>query len=244
MDVDTILLVHGAWHGGWCWDRVLPTLSAKGFKVVAPTLPGLEPTGGHGQPPSLEDHVQCVVEEIDRAEGKVLLVGHSYGGMVITGAADRTRERIAGLVYLDAAVPSDGASFASHIPGIELDTVARRKAAFTAMAGGGDWIKVPSFDVLGIADEGDRAWVGPRLKPHPLRTWLEPLTLSKAGTRGIHKTYVLSISPPTVLMGYPLHGQAAKTAPEWSYREVATGHELMVLEPERTAELILEAAER
>lgn len=242
MPADTIILVHGAWHGGWCWDRVRPALEAAGHTVIAPTLPGLEPKATGSEPPSLEDHVQSVVEAIHAADGRVLLVGHSYGGMVVTAAADRARDRIAGVVYLDAAVPANGRSFASHIPGIDAEAIARREGAFRHMAGGGDWLPAPAFDTIGISDETDKEWLGPLLVPHPVRTWLEPVSISEAGLEGVPRTYVLATDPPTTIMGYPLHGEVAKSAPGWTYREVATGHEMMVTEPDRTADVILEAA--
>jgi pimeloyl-ACP methyl ester carboxylesterase len=244
MTVDTILLVHGAWHGGWCWDRVTPFLLEAGYTVVAPTLPGLEEDAQERPAPGLADQVQAVVEEVERAAGPVLLVGHSYGGMVITGAAEGARQKIAGLVYFDAAVPRDGQSFASHIPGIDADTVARREMAFKAMAGGGDWLPAPPFPVLGIDRANDQSWLGPLLRPHPLRTWLEPLALPAAALDGLPKTYVLATDPPTDLMGYPLHGQMAQASPDWSFREMATGHMVMVHDPKRAAELILEAARK
>ena len=242
MPADTILLVHGAWHGGWCWDRVRPALEAAGFEVRTPTLPGLDADEQTGVAPSLQDHVQAVVGEAERSPGRVLLVGHSYGGMVVTGAAGRIGDRLAGVVYLDAAVPSDGQSFASHIPGIDAEAVGRREAAFRQMAGGTEWLPVPPFEMIGISDQEDRDWLGPRLRPHPLRTWLEAVQVPGGGLAGVPRTYVLATDPPTTLMGYPLHGQNAKASEGWVYREIATGHEMMVTEPERTAEVILEAA--
>jgi pimeloyl-ACP methyl ester carboxylesterase len=244
MRIDNIILVHGAWHGGWCWDRVAPTLEAAGCTVVAPTLPGLESGEGDGPAPSLDDHVAAVAAGIDQLAGPVLLVGHSYGGMVVTGALGQRRDRVRGIAYLDAAVPGDGQSFASHIPGIDAEAIGRREAAFRAMAGGGDWIAVPPFEVIGITDQQDKDWMKPRLRPHPLRTWLEPLHGSADALANVAKTYVLATNPPTDIMGYPIHGQIAAAADDWTYREIATGHEVMIHEPERTAAIILEASGR
>ena len=242
MTARSIILVHGAWHGGWCWDRVAPLLREAGFEVLTPTLSGLEADATSTTPPSLEDHVRDVAAAVEQASGDVLLVGHSYGGMPITGAAARVRAKLAGLVYLDAAVPSDGQSFASHIPGIDDATVQRRVAAFTAMAGGGDWLPVPPFEMIGISAEADKAWLAPRLRPHPLRTWLEPVDLSGADLDGLSRTYVLATDPPTTLMGYPAHGARAAVLAGWSSAKIASGHELMVLAPRETADAILRAA--
>lgn len=244
MSTDNILLVHGAWHGGWCWDRVVPFLQAAGCTVSAPTLPGLSDDSISKAAPGLQDHIDAIVAEIDRIEGQVLLVGHSYGGMVITGALDRRPASIGGLVYFDAAVPSDGQSFASHIPGIDADAIARREIAFRSMAGGGDWIAVPPFEMIGISNEADRAWMAPQLMPHPLRTWLEPLHSSPDTLRNTPKTYVLATNPPTDIMGYPAHGRIAAASDDWTYREMATGHEVMIHDPEGTAQIILEASGR
>lgn len=242
MNANTVVLVHGAWHGGWCWDRVRPLLEASGLRVLTPTLPGLEKGASDGPAPGLEEHIAAITSEVERAEGAVLLVGHSYGGMVVTGAAARVAGRLTRLVYLDAAVPSDGQSFASHIPGIEPEAVARREAVFKHMAGGTDWIPAPAFEMIGISTQEDRDWLAPLLTPHPLRTWLEPVAVPADTLSNIPRTYVLATDPPTTLMGYPAHGERAKTTAGWTYREVATGHEMIVTAPERTAELIIEAA--
>lgn len=244
MPIDNILLVHGAWHGGWCWDRVTPALQAVGCNVYAPTLPGLEGGTAAREVPSLTDHVDAIATEIDQIDGPVLLVGHSYGGMVVTGALDKRRDRVAGIVYFDAAVPADGRSFASHIPGLDAEAVSRRETAFRAMAGGGDWLPVPPFEVIGITDEADKTWMAPLLRPHPIRTWLDPLHRAPDALERVAKTYVLATNPATDIMGYPAHGRIAAAADDWTYRELAVGHEVMVHDPEGTARLIREAAGR
>lgn len=240
-----IVLVHGAWHGGWCWSRVVPPLQASGARVFAPTLTGLgERAHLTAEPPGLDTHIADVVGLIEAEELEdVVLVGHSYAGMVVTGVADRLKTRTARLVYLDAAVPSDGDDFASHIPGISAVEVERRRGAFRAMASGGAWLPPPGAELVGVTAPEDVAWLKRRLTPHPLRSWLDPVTFRNGGHAGIPKTYVLATRPPTSVMGYPIHGEAAREAGgEWTYREIACGHDLMVVEPTRTAELILEAA--
>ena len=241
MPADTIVLIHGAWHGGWCWDRVRPALETAGFAVHAPTLPGLATERWVGATPGLEDHIQAVVDTVEDSSGRVLLVGHSYGGMAVTGAAQRVADRISGLVYLDAAVPADGCSFASWIPGIDAETIGRRESAFRQMAPDDAWLPVPPFEMIGIHAQADKEWLAPRLRPHPLRTWLEPIHLSHAAAPA-PRTYVLATDPPTTLMGYPAQGALAQSSPDWTYREIATGHEMMVTEPDATAGMILEAA--
>ena len=119
----TFLLVHGAWHGGWCWQKVIPFLEAAGHEVYAPTLTGLAERASELSPDvGLDTHIQDIVGLLEEKNlHGVTLVGHSYGGMVITGVVDQVPERIAHLVYLDTFVSRDGESMANISP-IELDT--------------------------------------------------------------------------------------------------------------------------
>ena len=114
----TIVLVHGAWHGGWCWKKVVPLLRAYGNDVYAPTLTGLgERSHLLHQQIDLDLHIQDIVAMLDYEDlHDVTLVGHSYGGMVITGVADRERARINKLVYLDAFMPDNGKSLQDYTP--------------------------------------------------------------------------------------------------------------------------------
>lgn len=237
----TFVLVHGAWHGGWCWDRVRPTLEAAGHRVLAPTLTGLD--GQVAEPPSLATHIEDVVRAIEENDLRdIVLVGHSYGGMVITAVADRLKPRLRRLVYLDAAVPADGEDLASQIPGLSAEDAERRRTAFRGLSPDGAWLPAPPAAMVGVSDPVDVAWLEARMRPHPLRTWMEPVRFSNGGHAGVPKTYVLVTAPLTTMMGYPLHGEIAKRGGEWTYREIACGHDLMVLEPAKTAELLLEAA--
>jgi pimeloyl-ACP methyl ester carboxylesterase len=239
--IESVVLVPGAWHRAASWDRVIPQLRRQGLEVSALTLPGLSEDAGRGAPPGLQDHIDAVAQAVRSATGQVLLVGHSYAGMPVTGAASPLRHKVGRIVYLDAAVPRAGQSFASHIPGIDATAVARREQAFRSLADEHGWLPVPAFATLGIEQAADQAWLGPRLAPHPLRTWLEPLPAA-SDTRAIAKTYILATRPPTGVMGYPLHGEAARQGGEWTYREIQAGHELMVLAADETAALLVEAA--
>src|SRR6476620_7093518 len=107
-----IVLVHGAWHGGWCWQRVVDRLTAKGRTVFAPTLSGVgERSHLASETITLQTHIDDIVNEMKWKDlDRVVLVGHSYGGMVITGVAERMHDRIAAIAYLDAFIPADGQS--------------------------------------------------------------------------------------------------------------------------------------
>jgi pimeloyl-ACP methyl ester carboxylesterase len=239
-----VVLVHGAWHGAWCWDRVRPIIEARGCRVLTPTLTGVGERAHLREPvPSLETHIEDVARVIEAHELEdVVLVGHSYAGMVVTGAADRLKGRIRRLVYIDAAVPRDGDDFASHVPGTTAEQAERRRAAYRSFAPDGAWIPPMPPATVGIdpSDAETTAWLERRLTPHPLRTWLDPLRFVDGGTAGIPKTYIVCTAPPTDLMGYPLHAQEARNGGEWICREIACGHDTMILRPVETADLVLE----
>lgn len=166
----TYVLVHGSWGGGWIWSRLTPLLEAAGHEVHAPTLPGLgeradDPRGaGIG----LSAHLDDLLDHLRREDlERVTLVGHSYGGMVITGVAGRAPERVAGLVYLDAFAPEPGQSCFDLMPWLA--------EVFTELAGGGDLARPLDPAGLGVDDPGDAAWLRARSTPMPLRTHQEPL---------------------------------------------------------------------
>jgi len=165
----TFVLVHGAWHGGWCWRDVAAELSAAGHDVLAPTSSGLAERAASSGAASLSAHVEELAGLLYFADlREVVLVGHSYGGMVITGAAARAHARISRLVYLDGFVPEDGQSF------FDLLLPARRKAYEEATSGG--VVVPPEPEVFGVV--GDRAaWVSDRLTAHPLASLTEPLAV-------------------------------------------------------------------
>lgn len=240
----TFVLVHGAWHGGWCWAKVRPSLERAGARVYTPTLTGLGERRHLREPvPGLQTHIDDVVNLIEAEELQdVVLVGHSLAGMVITAVADRMKTRLRRLVYLDAPVPAHGNDLATHVPGTDAAMAQRRRAAYRALAPDGVWLPPPAPEMMGVTRPADAEWLRRRLTPHPLRTWLEPVALPNGGHAGLPKTYVLATRPLNTMMGYPAQGEVAKRGGEWTYREIATGHDMMVTEPERTAELLLEAA--
>lgn len=174
-----LLVVHGAWGGAWQFSKVDPLLREKGFDVRRVTLTGLGERSHLGSKDiGLETHIQDVVNVIlfERLE-KIVLVGHSYGGMVITGVADRLPDRIRKLVYLDAMVPDDGES------------------AFDVMGGRSEWIASMTKDGMIVPN-----WVQPG-KPHPfdvpqpLKTFTDPLALKNPAREKIPAVYLLTVDP-------------------------------------------------
>lgn len=232
------VLVHGANLGGWCWDAVRPRLEERGHRVLTPTL------RHDGNPrPSLAAHIASVAELLEAEElSDVILVGHSYAGMIVTPVAGRLPQRVAHLVYLDAAVPSDGDDFASWVPSLTAAEAESRRAFFRGLSPDGVWLPPPPLHLVGITDPQAVARITPRLVPHPLATWLEPVRLPNAGARDIAKTYIVATTPPTAVMGYPRFAQAAHGMGGWAVREIAAGHAMMLTAPDATAELLLGAA--
>src|SRR5262245_44703942 len=155
----TFVLVHGGWHGGWCWEKVIPFLEAAGHQVYAPTLTGLAERASELSPDvGLDTHIQDVVGLlVDKDLHGVILVGHSYGGMVITGVVDAVPERIAHLVYLDTFVPRDGEAMVDVSPRLIRLLLRRQTRA--------DGWRVDSQGTYGVTTEPDRSWVLSKVTP-------------------------------------------------------------------------------
>ncbi|MGY2049541.1 alpha/beta fold hydrolase [Methylobacterium sp. JK268] len=233
----TFVLVHGAWHGGWCWRRVADRLRAAGHRVLAPTCTGLgERAHLLSRAITLDTFVQDVAGVLVAEELQdVVLVGHSFGGLAISGVADAAPERIRHLVYLDALLVEPGrAPFDILSP----ETVAARRRA--AAPSGGVSLPAPPPEAFGVFDPADAAWLARRLTPHPLGTYESPLTLRHPLGNGLPRTYVDCNSPR-----YPtLDGVKAwiRQQPGWNWAVLETGHDAMVSDPEATARLLVALA--
>lgn len=235
------LLIHGAWHGGWCWDRVVPLLEAAGHGTHAPTLSGLEqdrtePVDGIG----LGTHVEDVLAAASGlASDQLVLVGHSYGGFPVTGAADRLRGRIARYIYLDAGVPeemSPGSSFA-WCDGNPPDDREKRLEAIVDL-GLGPVLPAPPPEAFGVESAADRDLLATKTRPMPAGTFTDRFTVENGGTNGLPRTYVHSVEPAYgPLGGIPDRVEADAS---WEFRELRSGHDSMLLSPEALAELLIE----
>ncbi|MCA1572713.1 MAG: alpha/beta fold hydrolase [Chloroflexi bacterium] len=233
----TFVLVHGAWHGGWCWQRVASRLRGAGHDVVTPTLTGL---GGRVHLAPADINLTVHVEQIDavlRYEdlSDVLLAGHSYGGMVITGVAGRAAERLAHLVYLDAFVPEAGQAL---IDLIGEDGEAMRKRAETT----GGLVPPLAAASFGVTDRAEAAWVESRLVPQPFATFSEAVgPAGPAASRLLPRTYIrCTRGSPTGPFAH--FARRARISPEWRYQELATGHDAMVTMPQELADALLACA--
>lgn len=229
--MSTFVLVSGAWHGGWCWQRVVPLLQQAGHEVHTPTLTGLS-DAAHLISPSvgLDTHIDDIVNYLEAYDlNEVTLVGHSYAGQVITGVADRAPARLARRVHLDGFI-GDGR------PAIELlpEKVAHHYYESVENAGFGWLIPTRPLEKLGVTAEEDLAWLSPRLTPHPWKTYTDPLPLSGDHER-VPGVYVECTDWMRVFQSF--HEQAKEAG--WETHEVATGHEAMVTAPKELTAVLL-----
>lgn len=230
--MSTFVLLHGAWHGGWVWQRVAPLLRAAGHEVHAPTLTGVSDRA-HLLNPSvgLETHIQDVVALLEAYDVQdAVLVGHSYAGQVITGVADRVPERLAQRIYLDAFVGDDGDAAIELQP----EDVAGHYRESVAGPGFGWLIPVRSLQVLGVTEQSDLDWLSARLTPHPWLTYTEPLRLTGAVDR-VPAAFIECTDWKRVFQS---HAERA-AARGWSVHNIETGHEAMVTAPRDLADLLL-----
>jgi pimeloyl-ACP methyl ester carboxylesterase len=234
------VLVHGAWHGGWCWSRLAPRLIAAGHRVHAPSLTGLGDRAHlFSAQVSLATHVDDVLGLIEAEElhERLVLVGHSYGGNVITGVADVLRERIEHCVYLDAVVPLPGST---RWRWADFNTPEDRQLRLAGVKdhGAGVALPAPPAQAFGVTAIDDVRWLQRRMRPMPLGTYLGEITLSRGGSDGLSRTYVAAANPPYRPM-QPVYDRV-RTDPSWRYLTIDTGHDMMVTEPVALANLLLD----
>ncbi len=228
------VLVHGAWHGAWCWRKLLPHIWSAGHRAFAIDLTGLGARRHLARRDiGLSTHVEDVLATLEAEElQRAVLVGHSYAGMVITGAADRAASRIGGLVYLDAVVPRSGESWSStHSPA----TLAERRAAI-AKSGS---IAPPDPAVFGLAGE-DREWVARRQCDQPGGCYEESLTFDEARWSAMRRNFIDCNAPalPTIAASR----ERVRNDPAWRVSTLATGHDPMISAPDELAALLAEIA--
>jgi pimeloyl-ACP methyl ester carboxylesterase len=230
----SFVLVHGAWHGAWCWRRVASLLIRKGHDVFAPTLTGLCERSHLLSPAiNVDTHILDIVNEMKWQElNDVVLVGHSYGGMVVSGVAEKMEKAIASVVMLDAFMPENGQSLVDiQPPAVREPILAAERQGKTALPPlSAEWFKV---------NEKDRAWVDAQCTPTPIQCFLQKLPLTGARERIAKKTYIRASAYPSP---YFDAGLASARAKNWRIHEVPCGHDVMLDMPERLAEILMEAA--
>ena len=231
----TFVLVHGAWHGGWCWRRVADLLRARGHLVFTPTLTGLGERS-HLMAPGINvsTHVTDVANVMTWERlSDVVLCGHSYGGLVISGVAERMAPSIGSLVFLDAFLPENGEAMADITSQPVRDSL---KAA----AERGD-IAVPARPAAAfLVNDKDQAWVDALCGPQPIGTMTEKMVLTGARDRVAKKSYIRAVAYPNP--GFDKAYAQVKADRAWRTYEVPCGHDVMVDMPERLAEILLDVA--
>jgi pimeloyl-ACP methyl ester carboxylesterase len=230
----TYVLIHGAWHGGWCWKLVAPALRRAGHEVYAPSLTGLgERKHLASRAIDLETHIQDVVGLLEMEDlGDVVLVGHSYGGMVVTGAADRAAARIRQLVYLDAFVPEEGRCLLDY-------AVPERAARMRAEGEKTGFVTPPPMALWGLTKPEHLAFVGPREVRHPFATMSQRISLRNAAAAAtLPKRFIYCSSPATG--SFDQFAAKYRDDPAWRFHELKTGHDAMLLMPEAVTRLLLE----
>ena len=229
----TFILVHGAWHGGWAWRHVVDRLRARGRIVFAPTLTGLGERAHLLRPGiDLSLHIADVLGVIkyERLRNFVL-VGHSYGGCVISGIAEAVPDAVHAMVFVDAFIPDKGDST------LDLVQPAVQEVIRGALARGE--ITVPVRDAAAFkVNEKDRAWVDSLATPQPIATMTEKLMLTGARERIAKKTYIRASGYPNV--SFEKAHARTKADPSWRTYEVPCGHDVMIDEPEHLTEILIE----
>jgi pimeloyl-ACP methyl ester carboxylesterase len=248
----TYVLVAGAWLGGWAWQPVTDRLREHGHDVHPVTLTGLgERSELAGPEVDLDTYIADVVNLMEAEDLRdVVLVGHSYAGHVITGAADRAPGRIALLAYLDAGPSPDGASFMDLQPPPARELIER----LVEEAGEGWRVPLPSWEelegVMGASldglGQGERDHMRAHATAQPLRTWTQPLSLKNPAREELPKLLITCSLPlaqvrQMITAGHPWF--AALAGPQWSFRELPTGHWPMFSVPEELASLLADLAD-
>lgn len=232
------VLAHGSWHGGWCWRPVADRLSAAGHRVFTPSYTGMgDRVHLISKTITIDTFIEDLVQVIETEELEdVILVGHSFGGVPITGVADRIPERLAHLVYFDSVVLENGQDSFSNYPKEEA------KARIAAAAKRTDGLAVPVPDPLppvwGLArGTPEYDWARRQLTPHPLGSYTRPLTLNNPVGNGLPATYIHCINP-----SHPVLERSRKLAraqTDWNWVEIDAPHEAHITHPDLLTDVLL-----
>lgn len=231
--MSTFLFVPGAWLGGWCWRDVATDLRASGHTVVAATLTGLGERAHLLTPDiGLETHVSDIVGLLRyRDLHGVILVGHSYGGTVITAVAEQVPDCISRLVYLDASVPRDGQSN-NDVIGPEMAAQLRS----STLSGGDGWRVPPASYVVERLPDAIKPWVRARLTPHPLRAFDDPVQLRSSEAAALPRAFIRTSLRSSLYDGLINRARDA----DWYCRDLRGGHYPMFTEPRAVASALTE----
>lgn len=233
----TFVLVHGAYHGGWCWQGFAPLLEAEGHTVLSPTLTGLgnrfdEATKDVG----ISTHIADILA-LYETQGltDTVLVGHSYGGVIVGGVADVIPDKVSTLIFLDAVLPEDGLSM------LDKQSAKHSENLINAAKNHNGWqIPVPPVTFFGLLEPEHQRLGIENCVPQPLKCFSEKSTITGAYLSVPRTAYIRCISPPMSIMDE--YQKTAEQQPGWDVYEMATGHDCMISDPQGLADILLKYA--
>ena len=239
----TFVLAHGAWHGGWCWNKVTSVLRCKGATAFAPTLSGLGEKAHLANLVNPRDldlrlHIQDVARLLEYEDlRQVILVGHAYAGMVITGVAEKCPERLAHLVYVNGFVPSDGEAMVDLLP----TTRGQQHASWVRghIERGDVFLPPPASREeiqrrWGITDPDDLNWMFERVTPHPAAAMAGPIRVGRSAAKGVARSFVCGAES-----GFrPVADRVGKEG--WEVYHIDSGLDPMISHPRELADILLE----
>ena len=233
----TFVLVHGAWHGGWCWRRVSDLLEKQGHKVFTPTLTGVgERSHLMSKDINLDTHITDLVNVFKWEDLKdVCLVVHSYGGWPGSGALEQIGDRVSSIIWLDAFKPENGQR------GFDFASEFSRKAFLAAVEKGEPGRPSPTAEAFRVISEKDRAWVDSKTTPQPNGVAMQPIKLTGAREKVAKKTYIRAAKYPQ-----PAFDQAlaeCKADKSWrTFEATESGHDVMVDAPQWLVDVLLQVS--
>lgn len=235
-DKPTFVLVHGAWHGGWSWQDVSRDLREKGCLVYTPTLSGMgEYKHTINDSINLITHITDIINLIEIEDlDNVILVGHSYSGLVIAGVADSISERLNKLVFLDAMILKNGESALS----IQTQETQDYMNNFVISKHN---VPAPSAKGFGIKNTAKIKWVNERLTLQPYHTFTQKLLLKHTFGNSVPLNYIACNNPALPVLEI-IH-KNIQNDPEWSFYTLNTGHDAMLTLPYELSELLLDIAQ-
>lgn len=233
-----VILVHGAMHGAWCWEHLLPRLRSLGVDATAIDLPGSD---GDLAASTLPAYTRAIVEEIDRSDGPVVLVGHSLGGLSITTACEARPTRVAHLVYLAAVVPRNGDSGLSLLSAEPSDQIAER---LQFAPDGGSFCVAPAARIDMFYHDCDpalAAQAAARLVPQSFEVHRPVVELTAARSGAVPKTYILCTEDRCISTAF--QETQIRRNPGIGVRRIAAGHSPFLSRPEELARMIIAITE-
>ena len=218
------LVCHGAWSAGWAWKKMHPLMQAAGHRLITPTYTGLGERAHLANPSiDLDSHIEDVMNVIKYEDLRdIVLVGHSYGGMVATGVADRARDKVKQLIYIDAFVPNDGQSL--------LDLYEADRPRMQKLSKSGDGWRVPPNPTPPDTSPADVEWLSMRRVDMPVKCFETKLKL-QGGPLTLPRSYIYAtrITPADTFGPF---ARQTKNDPAWNYHEIDASHSPNVTAPD------------